>query len=435
MGGGSEGKGHGGGRRYAFKVLCPDLLVISMLGLRGARKEQIQEETGCKIVISGRDEYFPGTRYRTLLALSDRPDALLAALERLVVMVVDCAAQETSPPSGSESDFHGTERGQYVLRIAVTRSMSSAIIGPRGANVRGIREETGAKVVVDTAVSAGQQVAKVLGNLESLSAGLAAVNRIIQQDYGTAPYEDWVSASIPSFGGPGHEQRRERSPRRLPPAPPVPRPPSAPAVIPPPRKVSLDEGDAPNSPEHFDADGHDDGVDQSLLQALGAVIPEFPPGTLDMEYTISCEFPKEKVSLLIGRKGENVQEIRKATGARIHFEPLQEGSDGQTLNIKGPLLQTYRAHALLMKKYHECEPMEEEPVEEPPPPVEEPSDPGADRVKAIQEQLNALQKQLAEVANLRLGTTTSTETAAPASGSTSTQSQRKGGKGHGKRGR
>ena len=45
----------------------------------------------------------------------------------------------------------------------------------------------------------------------------------------------------------------------------------------------------------------------------------------------------------------------KATGTFIHFDPAQDGNEGQTLTIRGPLLKIYRAHALLMRRYHETQ--------------------------------------------------------------------------------
>jgi len=43
----------------------------------------------------------------------------------------------------------------------------------------------------------------------------------------------------------------------------------------------------------------------------------------------------------------------KATGTYVHFDPAQDGIERQTLTIRGPMLKVYRAHALLMKRYHE----------------------------------------------------------------------------------
>ena len=45
----------------------------------------------------------------------------------------------------------------------------------------------------------------------------------------------------------------------------------------------------------------------------------------------------------------------KASGTYVHFDPAQDGMDGQTLIIRGPMLKVYRAHALLMRRYHETQ--------------------------------------------------------------------------------
>ncbi|CAE8711124.1 unnamed protein product [Polarella glacialis] len=77
--------------------------------------------------------------------------------------------------------------------------------------------------------------------------------------------------------------------------------------------------------------------------------------------------------------------VRLQIGTRIHFDPAQEGMDGQTLTIQGPLLKAYRAHALLMRRYHEVDA----------------EDAQNDTVKALQDQLSNLQRQLDEAESKR----------------------------------
>lgn len=59
----------------------------------------------------------------------------------------------------------------------------------------------------------------------------------------------------------------------------------------------------------------------------------------------SPKFPKSMFAPLQG----------KASGTYVHFDPAQDGMDGQTLIIRGPMLKVYRAHALLMRRYHETQ--------------------------------------------------------------------------------
>ena len=43
-------------------------------------------------------------------------------------------------------------------------------------------------------------------------------------------------------------------------------------------------------------------------------------GSLDEEYTITCELPSDKVGLLIGKRGEDVQRIRILTTVWQHCD-------------------------------------------------------------------------------------------------------------------
>eukprot|EP00931_Biecheleriopsis_adriatica_P085839 TRINITY_DN60624_c0_g1_i1.p1 TRINITY_DN60624_c0_g1~~TRINITY_DN60624_c0_g1_i1.p1 ORF type:complete len:429 (-),score=86.35 TRINITY_DN60624_c0_g1_i1:43-1329(-) len=421
--GGGDGKG-GRRERHAFKLLAPDELIARILGSKGARKQQIESETGTRIFISGRDEFFPNTRFRIIIIYSDAPDGALGAIDRLLQDIEVCASKEALPPSGSEGEFLGLERGQFVLRAAVSRNMGSAIIGTKGSHVKAIREECGAKVAIDASVVAGHQLVKLIAEPNGLRAAVARINRCVQDEVGKESYDEWyamktfsnagsgaASAAQPPQGGKGASDRareRERSPRRAPP-----RERSPPRRAPPP--VVLQPED-------------DTEVDPSLLQALTATAEEFPPGTLEMEHAITCELPKEKVTLLIGRKGEDIQKIRKATGTWIHFDPAEEGTDGQMLTIKGPLLRTYRAHALLMRRYHETN--QEESADRRQGQEEE----GADRrhgkaddsmpaskVRDLEEQLQSLQRQLASQTQQSTG-----------GGGGGSRKGGKGDKGHGK---
>ncbi|CAE7230227.1 NOVA2 [Symbiodinium pilosum] len=395
MGYGDGGKGM---RRFAFKALCPNELVARIMGKGGTRKEQLQNEMGCKIVVSGRDECFPGTRYRVLLIYSDNPEAFLGVMQHVIGDIVECGAKEAV---SAEADFVGMDRGSYIVRCVVTKQMSSAIIGPKGSNARAIREESGSKVVIDPNITAGHQTVKIVGEPHGLQIALSRVNQYVQEQHGTPSYVEWATVksfdgagnpiyaspaetgiSYAGHGGHGHANHgkgsewpdeRERTPRG----------PGAPAQRAGPRSVV-------NPPQPASSSGDED---SDLLSALSSTAQGFPRGTLDAEYTITCELPREKVGLLIGKRGEDVQRIRKKTGTYIHFDPAQDGNEGQTLTIRGPLLKIYQAHALLMKRYHETQ------VEEAPPN-------GANgdkdqKVQALEEQLQALQRQMAEVKQMQ----------------------------------
>lgn len=435
MGGDGYGGYGKGSRLFALKVLCPNELIARMLGKGGNRKDQIQDETGCKIIISGRADYFPGTRFRVLVILGETPDGMLGVLDHLIPDITDCAKKEQQPSGNAEANFRGPEAGHCIIRCVVTKQMSSAIIGPKGNNARAIREESSCKVAIDTNVTSGHQQVKLIGEPRNLTLALAMVNRHIQDQFGTPGYTEWSTikgfdrAGNPVHCSPGElstswikgdrgdqwsewEEERERTPRR-PPMPAAPPPgPARCAAIPPPESLT----------SHKAQKGD---LDSALLGTLGEVARGFPPGALDEEYTITCELPSDKVGLLIGKRGEDVQRIRKASGTYVHFDPAQDGMDGQTLIIRGPMLKVYRAHALLMRRYHETQ--HEEVAEPGPPPNFEPNPVDPHLVQDLEEQLAELKRQV-EAAKQRTAPTWTKKDRVPKGGG-------KGNQGKGRKGR
>merc|ERR1719512_459088 len=79
-GGKNRGKGDGGGKgglgnvkRCAFKVLCTDPFAANLIGPKGSTRAQIEEEAGCSLWISKRDELFPNPSFRLLILHADEP--------------------------------------------------------------------------------------------------------------------------------------------------------------------------------------------------------------------------------------------------------------------------------------------------------------------------------------------------------------------------
>jgi len=427
---GDKGKGKGERKRYpnvsnlshCFKVLCPEELVSSLMGHGGKNKDAIQAETGVRMVFSQRNEYFPGTRLRMVVLHHETSAGIYAALEQIVDRLVECGAKEQAGNAvHGESDFLGREPGEYVFRAAIAKYMSGAIIGPEGAKVKQIRELNRARVSIDKDVVLGHQQIKVIAEPHGLKSALVTINDFVQEDGGSEWFMSWAAAGFEGlmmmedhggYGGHGFERsprrERERSPRRrdyeggsgV-------RPGGLGAshlqggghVRSPPRRQepsrSRDGDFRQEAPERRDLErrGHTHGGqppagpppgaelgDAALLEAIQAAADEFPPGALELEYAVTCDLPKEKVSSLIGRNGCHIQEVRRSTGTKIHFE--EGGHDVlQTMLIQGPLLNAYRAHAMMMKKYHETEREVQQPA----------------AVKELRSQLEELQKQLEEV--------------------------------------
>jgi len=388
-GGGQKRKHWGdqtGGHRHAFKVLCPEPLITSIMGPRGTTKDQIQEETGCRLLFSNRDECYPGTRYRALCIYGDEPGAITSVLERVVDRIVECGEHEQRSPQRGEGDFTGRAGGEYVLRALITGRMSGAVIGPRGSHIQSVRDDCSARVFIEKANFNGHLMMRVIAAVDGLRSALARINECVQKETDGDDFQEW--AAIRAFADDGGSPGKAKGARKgggkggwrggKSGSDGGGEPDSGSRAR---RGLRDSSGEAPNG----DVDADLPGVDLGTLEALSATALEFPSGTLEMEYSLACEMPSQKVPLLIGEDGEHIDGVREATGACVRFEDIHGPEDGQQrLLIQGPLLRVYWAHALMMKRYHDLDAEAAREAEEP-------------TVKQLQEQVADLQKQLAQV--------------------------------------
>ena len=132
---------------HAFKVLCPEELVACLMGSGGRVKDALQEETGARLVVSQRDEYFPGTRLRILSIFHQNADGIATVLSRILDRIVECAEQRPDASTGvaGEPDFKD-DRGEFVIRVAVSPAMARVKTSPGiGGNARVENEGQGVK--------------------------------------------------------------------------------------------------------------------------------------------------------------------------------------------------------------------------------------------------------------------------------------------------
>ena len=311
--------------RLAFKVLCPEPLASSIIGTKGSTKDRIQEECGCRLVMSNRDEFYPQTRLRLVVIHGDDHESILKAIDRILELLSECADGERESPGGrraveGEADFLGKEPNELVMRLAVPVKVGSAIIGPKGAHVQQLKEECSAKVIIDNEHRAGHQACRVAAGYEGLRMVAQRIMERLEEELRARPpdFEAW--ANIRSFGWEESQGGKGGHGR--------------------PRSRSRDRGHAVYPSPH--AGGGMDVLHEAMGQ-LGEAV--------DFEYEITCNFPPEKVSAMIGPGGQIVNTVRQSTNTAIHFD--NPGAREQSMRIRGPLLGVYRAHVMMMRRYHE----------------------------------------------------------------------------------
>jgi len=418
-----------GGRRggfiggpHVFKVLAPDSLVASIIGKGGETRKTIEDESGAKLKISERHEYYPETNCRILVVSASDAAHIMAALEQVVSRIVGVGVEEKEkgcgkgkrPPDETETMF-GKEPGEYVFRAVLPAQCSSALIGPRGARIKALRERTGAKVFVENDIHEGHQMVRLIGVTEALIQALPTVSEVMEEEMAQNDLVQW--AGIMSFrdpaagggrrrhkgggggggagGGGGKRSRRGNSKGD---------------------ERGSGKGGRKGGEERsgsgrqwsrsrsrsrdWDADGYSEAsygrqdFDGAPMETMQALADDFIPGALNMAHAVSCDLPNYRIGGLIGRKGEYINNVQRETGAQVIFNDLPKGSEAthRTMTVTGPLMAVYAAHMMMMKRFHEEEAREE--AEANPPPAR--SSREASQVEALQSQLADLERQLTE---------------------------------------
>ena len=414
--------GHGGGghgrnseafgsniprTRHAFKVLMTDGLAAGLLGSHGSVKDDIQKETGCRLVFSNRNDYFPETKYRVMGIYADDPHVILDVFNCIIPQLIFHGDEERKSQPSGQTDLCGKEPGEYIFRFALTRRMQSQIVGSQGCNIKFIRQDSGAKVFVENESVLGHRAGKVIGTPQTILAALRHINEFVQcesefeeefyQGYSRlvnfteAQQRGWEPPPEPKDGDkPGGNKRvasnagittsgvvggkgggKNSRERVVPPkagyktggAGYAPSADVLKNIVPPPPAVTLQSTGPvpPPVPPREAAAGAESGRATSssagrpskvsvteevdhLAEALGT----FPSGTVKLQYSLCCEVPAASVGLLVGTGGELIRQAEQASGAKIEIE--RSKGESRTMTLVGTLQNIYVAHAMMMSR-------------------------------------------------------------------------------------
>ncbi|CAJ1441571.1 unnamed protein product, partial [Effrenium voratum] len=146
----------------------------------GSVKDEIQQETGARLVFSNRNDYFPDTKYRVMGIYSDDPGVILDVFSCMMPLLIKHGDDERKSQPSGQTDLCGKEHGEYIFRFILTRRMQSQIVGTGGSNIKFIRQDSGAKVFVENESILGHRAGKVIGTPNTILAALRHVNEFVQ---------------------------------------------------------------------------------------------------------------------------------------------------------------------------------------------------------------------------------------------------------------
>jgi len=189
--GGFEGKGGGAPIGMGVKLLVSAPEASALLGPGGATSREIQQETGTRIHLSRRNEYYPGTMLQEISIKGDTYDAVCSAALHAIAKIVE----GTGRISGGDEVEEGMAKTRVVIPVVVARSL----IGKGGENIKVLRANTGCKVHIDElAIGEGdlaEQTVSLFGTLEGCQAGLPNILEKIAENSTWPWFSAWAALS------------------------------------------------------------------------------------------------------------------------------------------------------------------------------------------------------------------------------------------------
>lgn len=361
-----DGPGEGGAStssRCFMKVLATDDLTGYLLAEHGARKLAIMQDSGCRLHFSNKGDYYPGTSLRVLGIFGPDVQAIVRALEQLLLKISELAEEDKTraPPPGSE--LAGDEPGEVIFRLCLTNNTTGLLIGSHGSNIDQLRQETGTKITVHSDSMVGHRSVQVSGTVDAVHHCLERIQDYVQREVDTEEFQRYMSIinfSEVSGGAPpgrrGYEAPDSWSSRK-----------GAPAGGAGPPMAGKGGRAGPVHPRV------NDGVAE-----LGREIAGLPQGTAMLSYSISCYLPAHLVGALVGRGGEFVRRVEDETGAKVDISKHSDSQEDDGLRqmcCVGGLAAVYAAHAMMMRRLQETESGTAPEIAAPPPQINRPPPP------------------------------------------------------------
>lgn len=293
---------------FVMKFLAPESLASAIIGKGGAVISAMRTSCSAKIALTEHGEIYPQTDCRVLTAQANAEESLNEVCRQIISKIVELVG------SGGSSEGVGSEN-DFKIKVLVPRAAVGGVIGKAGANIKQIRETSGAKVSINEPFGSGpaaEQLVLVSGTAEALEYVMLEVNKQIQLLNGETWFQTWAASTGVVPGGYGQMPMGGRG------------------------------GQGNYSP----------GIDTMIRVAQG-----LPPYVMEdaRGFALSCIVPNRLVGGLIGRAGAGTKEVQALTGTKIGIREIDGDPDNRSLNIAGPLANTCAAYMLMMKRYLDAE--------------------------------------------------------------------------------
>jgi len=331
------------------KVLLTNHEAGALIGRGGSTVNELQKRSGARVKVSNNTMMFPGTDYRIII-VEGQDEPMLEALKALV----DVCFGDPKLPEGAE--------GQFVM--ALPSAAAPILIGKKGATVADLNKRTGCSIrlgrLEDEVPGVKERVTKFVGKKETIVAAvLAIVDLMFKDPTGKASiYEnrttnyDRVRLDYPPRRGDYRDDDRDSRYNRDP----YPRDDYGRGR--PERDARTERHHDPGAArfERYRSDEARDSRDYHRADPRYADRdrqPVIPLVDDKQSYSIQVSVPDDFVGPMLGRNGENLNEIQRKTRTRIRVSDRNEfvpNTHDRIVTILGDSTDCELARKLLAEK-------------------------------------------------------------------------------------
>ncbi|KAI8914039.1 hypothetical protein DFJ77DRAFT_549251 [Powellomyces hirtus] len=317
---GPHSAGPDGAHQLTVRALVTTREAGVIIGKGGKNVAEIRDVTNVKAGVS---KVVQGVHER-VLTVSGTVDSLAKAFYFVAKHLLDNPVESPRQREPVQPDC-------TTVRLLVAHQLMGSIIGKGGSRIRDIQEESGAKITVskDMLPQSTERVIEIYGLADSIQIAVYQICECILNDIGrvtgTILYSpENRNARSPRgdrYGGDYEHSPRSAGPERRGG-----------------RRASFGEGSTPRRTGRVGSAGG--------AIPLTPTTPNTSSNTNNGHFTANdattgdqrvqtLAIPVEMVGSIIGRGGSFINQIRKASGARLRIDELQDGQSSRTVTITG----------------------------------------------------------------------------------------------------
>ena len=219
----------------AVKILMMNSLAGALLGEGGKSKNELQEVSGARVIVSKQTELYPGTSDRVIL-ITGEEEAVSQACTYIIAMIATFAKGEEdhvprtsivwSPRALTDGEFGVAinDDVEIVLRLTVPEKAGGILLGRGGVTIKSICESSGAHVLMSDkqdAIFTHERILTFSGTAGSCTrAAGAAINKLCESKeaylnrgtvYGALTALPMQQRAAGGGGGGGYQQQQQYS--------------------------------------------------------------------------------------------------------------------------------------------------------------------------------------------------------------------------------